>query len=741
MKHIYILLFICVPLISFSQENWEDFSGKQRAFLFDQVRKVNTLKTELLHLFEFADSIPYINDTLPDYSYVEKEIVNSPDLLLLHRDQMKRKSPGIVADLAVRYALWELGQVLQYRNSTDDKNKPLKEKLKIFEKYVLEEAPQSAVKLLNNGDYTLAKTVQGYYSASLTVSDKMAGILNSGYSRIDQMLILNALMMAQEKYVHNRAKEVYFILGGSKLISNDFLSAVGDGANWAEIKGKIATPYSIGLPDEIGLFRFIIEEDIDEEKNKTNLKVRDVVSNQFNTSTDASTFIHADVFGYHPERQTTISVHKGDKAYVLYGKNEHRMVSPDSSYGEGTTYWRLMDRLENYYIANTREDLYGKRGYEYQIDVYEKKIEGTLLDIKKTEIQLDKLRHTPEGKPKMKKKKIKKKDLGSSYQDGQGHPTSAMSKLDKQKLIQQKRLVELNGILSGQKAILAQLIEDMEQAHKNLVIYEARLDYMRKNIGYIIMEYEEENGVYTYSDGAKFIYNTQDFIFPQSDRSETFQVFHIMFGKEVFAEQIDENFAHINFSYKDEEQVYTLRSIKRDNANNTLTPSDSVQLVELFQELSDKKLNCNLTINAGGVLSESGESFSRTDVASLSAFDPENTPNFGLVEIKAKRYIDMEIQLNVYDDPMIPGDFTKHQAAYEKLKQKYNDINEVDFYTGLRAKHEAAKWVEQVSAYAELWIKNEADRKMVLKKLKKLKAKKVSFVNGKYLAKVPDLYN
>ncbi|MBL4662058.1 MAG: hypothetical protein JKY22_00455, partial [Flavobacteriaceae bacterium] len=429
MKYLYILLlFVCST--GLSQETWDDFSGKERAFLYHQTRRVEILKLELFHLFEFTDSIPYINDTLPDYNYVEKQIVQHPSLLKLHSDQMIRKSDGLVSDLAARYAIWELSQILQYRNSTAEEDKPLLEKLTIFEKYILEEVPQSAVRTLNNGDYVLAKTLQGYYAASLTVSDKMAAILNSGYSQLDQMLIINAVMAAEEKYVNVRTKEIFKVLGGGSAGVNH-ISAVGDGSNWADITGGFNTPYSIGLPDENGIFKFKIEQVFDEEKEINNLEVKAVERKQFTTNSDSNTVVHVDVFGYHPERQTTIAIQKGGNSYVLYGKNEHRLVSPDSTYGEGTTYWRLMYNLEFYHIAGIKEDLYGKRGYEYQIDLFEKKIETTRLQIKKTEYRLDKLRYTPEGKPKIKKKKNKKKNLGMSDQDGRGHPTSKMSKLDK----------------------------------------------------------------------------------------------------------------------------------------------------------------------------------------------------------------------------------------------------------------------------------------------------------------------
>lgn len=722
----------------FSQTNWDDLTGSEKAFLYHTTRRTEILKSELFHLFEFTDSIPYINDTLPDYRYIEKEIVKNPLTLTLHSSDMRRKSDGVVADLAVRYALWELDQILHYRNSTAEEDKPLKEKLKNFEQYVLEKAPQNAVRTLNNGDYVLLESLQGYYAPSLTIADKLAAIVNAGYEQIDQMLILNAIMFAEEKYVQNRATEIYHLLRDDDHdFGKSFISAVGDGSNWAEIVGGINTPYGVGLPDEKGLFRFIIEEKEDEEKEKVFLEVKPVEQKQLVTQTNENTVVHVDVFGYHEERQTTLSIQKGGNAYVLYGKNEHRLVSPDSTYGEGVTYWRLMNRLEHFYIANLKEDLYGKRGYEYQIDQVEKKIEITKLQIKKTEYRLDVLRHTPEGKPKIKKKKNKKKNMGFSDQAGSGHPTSKLSKLDKKKNIEQNRLVQLNNLLSGQKTLLAQLKEDMEKAHETLIKYEALLDLMKKTMGYIIMEFEQENHIYRFKDGATFNYLTQDFTFPANGRSESFFINHISFGKELFTDKIDENFIHINVSSHNAEDKYSLKRIVRDNRRVTFTKSDSVQVVELFANLARDGVKANLTVYAGGIIGGTGNNYFRDSTLTAEEYNKDEETNFGLVEYKANFESDIALSVRVFDDKMKPANFGQYESAFAKANQKYPELTAIDFYSGIRAKEKAELWIEELKRLANLWIKDSEKKKEVLGALKKLKVKKVQFINGKYALKVP----
>ena len=237
MNYFYSFCLLIFTSTSFAQQTWDDFSGEERAFFYHVCRRVEILKPELFHLFEFTDSIPWVNDTLPDYPYVEKKIVQYPEKLILHTEEMARKSNGLVSDLATAFALWELDKVLHFRASVDEKDKPLKEKLKIFEHYVLEEVPQTAVTTLTNGDYVLMKGVSGYYSPSLSVTDKMASLKNSGYTQSDQMLILNALMKAQEMYVHNRSYEIFRILGGKCEDYQNFLSAAGDGSSWSDLKG------------------------------------------------------------------------------------------------------------------------------------------------------------------------------------------------------------------------------------------------------------------------------------------------------------------------------------------------------------------------------------------------------------------------------------------------------------------------------------------------------------------------
>jgi hypothetical protein len=746
MKYVYFCILSFFSLAGQSQWVWDNFTGEERAFFYHISRRTEILKPELFHLFEFTDSIPWVNDTLPDYSYVEKQIVKSPEKLILHYDQIPRKSIGLVSDLALAYSLWELDRVLHYRGSVDEKDKDLKVKLKVFEAYVIQNIPQTALTTLTSGEYVLLKGIAGYFSPSMSMTDKMASLANSGYTQQDQMLIINSIYTAQELYVANRTREVMNQLGGIFDDQyNDFISAAGDGSSWSDLLGSFKTPYNHLVPDERGLFRFEAEEYVEKEEKaggeivlkKPIIRVKDILVKEFRTNLEKATVLHFDVYGYHPERQTTIAIQKGGASYILYGKNEHRLLSPDSTYGKGTTYWRLLWELEHVYIADLNEKLYGKKGYEYWIKEYEDKIKNTELLIKKTEFRLDELRHKPMGPPKMKKKKIKDKDLGSSDQIN-GHPTNTLTKTEKQINIEQARLIHLNTQWENEKLMLAKLKKEMEEAYFLLVKFQSLYDKMQKNLGYVFMSYEQDGDIYTFSDGAIFNYATQDFIFPKDTREENFQVFHIAFGEKVLSTKIEESMVHMNLAYVDLKKRFTLERIVEDkNAQQEFTNGDSIQVMEIFRAALDKNLKIEMIAEAGGIMDQSHGVYYRDSAMSPIPNTTEGFKNSGLTIYRADKGSNLQLRVTVWGEQMIPYAFTNYQDQFGKFKAKYPDLNEVDYYTGIKAKHKATQWIEHLKKQVLVWFKKPEEQSKLLKTLSAVKIKTVWFKGGQIKAKVP----
>lgn len=749
MKFFYSFLFVLFTSSSFSQWVWDQFTGEERAFFYNISRKTEILKPELFHLFEFTDSIPYVNDTLPNYSYIEKEIVKHPEKLILHTDQITRKSIGLVSDLATAYALWQLDNVLHYRTSVAPEHEKLKEQYSYFEKLVMENIPQTALTTLSSGEYVIRKGIASYFSPNMTIADRMAGIANSGYSLEDQMLILNAISKAQEKFVQEEMAKCLFKLGMFQTPKFDFISATGDGSSWADLLGSFKTPYNHLVPDERGLFHFETEIFTEQEtkaegvvvEKKPVIRAKEIVVKELRMDKEKATILHFDVLGYHPERQTTVAIQKGDKSYILYGKNEHRLISPDSSYGKGSTYWRLMYELEHDYIAQIRENLYGKKGYEYWIKDYEDKIKNTELLIKKTEFRLDELRYTPTGQPKMKKKKIKKKNLDKSDQIN-GHPTNTLTKHEKKMNIEQNRLIHLNTLWEDQKNKLRALIKEFEEAKFLLIKYEDLLDRMQKNLGYVFMDYKQDGPIYTFDDGTIFNYATQEFIFLPNGREEVFRVYQISFGEKVLSTRIEENFIHINFAYQDLNERFNLRKIEPDNAARNFTASDSIQTMEIFQEILKRKMDVTMIVEAGGIISQQEAvkgNFVRDSNLTAIAYSADNYKNTGFTVYRADKKSTMELRVTCWGEEMMPASMNNYLSSATKFKSKYPDLNEIDFYTGMLAKKKAEQWLIALKNLVPYWFKKQEDQAAILKALNSVKIGKVKFNQGRIEAKVPTL--
>ncbi|MEX1000481.1 MAG: hypothetical protein WDZ35_00050 [Crocinitomicaceae bacterium] len=737
MKYICFLLIVMSAPV-FAQESWDDFSGEEKAFFYNISRRTEIIEPELFHLFEFTDSIPYINDTLPDHKYVEREIVKNPEKLLLHTDQLARKPNGLISDLATHFALWELDAALKFRNSETEIHQELKPILADFEQYVLEKMPLTALRTLGSGEFVVRKPVRGYYEPALQLADKMAALKNSGFSLSDQMLIVNAIAHAAEKYVENRSAEIVAILGGESHEYRNYLSAAGDGSGYSSLEGGILTPYNRILPDDKGLFGFEVVEKINKETERKFLKVQDVRDYDFKTSADRATVIHFDVYGYHPERQTTIAIQKGGASYILYGKNEHRLLSPDSTYGEGTTYWRLMWELEYIHIAELNEALYGKKGYEYWINEYEERIQATLLRIKQTEYRLNQLREKPEGKIKIKKKKFKKKDLERSDQSGTGHPTSKLSKTDKKKNIEQNRLNHLNTLLENEKSMLNKLKIEMEVAYFRLQAYKTLLDRMQKNLGYIFMQYEQKNDIYTFQDGSTFNYATQDFTFLPNARAESFRIYHIAFGKTVFASQVEESFVHMNLTSVDRENKYVYQKIVAESESTVaMSKSDSIQIMEIFQYILDKDMDVQMKMYSGGILAKDSEGYFRDSLLTAEPYDPENEIHKEVWKYRADWDEKINLSVKVWQDKMLPYNFEPYEKGYAKLKKKYPALTEIDYTAAVKSRLLAYRWVEQMKKWSVEWFEEESDQKKILKKLNRIKMKEVGYLDGEYWEKVP----
>ena len=729
LKNVLILIVLFCSTIGFTQEKWEDFTGKQKAFFYQLTRKIENLKPTIHPLFEFTDSIPYINDTLPDYPYVESLIENDATKLICHHTEFARKNRGLLGDIGMHYAAWELDLLLQFRNSTKPQYAYLKPKFEHFVKLVLEDAPSNLARINSNGKYELSPAILNYLSPNLSIGEKMAAIKNSGFTDDEKFAIIQAIYAAQEKYMNIRANEIVQILTQNNQNATHFMLAAGDGEDWNELEAIIRTKYNRPLPDPKSLFNYQLKTKRSDDESKKFILVNDAPVLKMSTKANQQTHLHIDAWAYHPERQTTIVVQKGGNSYVLYGKNEHRYVSPDSTFGEGTTYWSLIKNLEEVWIADLKEKIYGKKGFDYYIALYEKKQAKTRLKIKITEEKLDAIRYTPAGKPKIKTtrktKRNKKKSSGLSYQDSNEVPRGKMTKTAKKRQIQQHNLIALNGQLETELATLRQLKKEKEEAFDLLAKFETKLDQMKKNMGFNLMEYElDKFGNYIFSDGTIFNAQTQDLTFPPADDVDYFEVILVSFGKTVFDKNLAEFFVHLSLNHTKSKDVFVLDEFRNSlKKNEKVSISDSIQFMEFFQLIGKTKMPIEIYLNGKGIAK--GAAPYPTAYQAKIIEQNETDKNITSYYLQIQKEENIKLSVDVWSNEINPP---LSQLKVILIAGNNPQLNPIEVYTVEEARLFFFQFKAELIAMANLYLKDPKLKKKVLKRIKSMKAK-TAYVN------------
>ena len=540
--------------------------------------------------------------------------------------------------------------------------------------------------------------------------------------------LLKQFITPKKKYIQTRINEIVNTLSFKANIGSNYLLAAGDGSNWNELESVVRTRYNRPLPDPKAFFKYDLSTIKDKKTKSKKIKVVDAPVLKLQTEKDMITKVHVDVWAYNPQRQTTIVVQKGGNSYVLYGNNNNRYVSADSVFEEGVTYRSLLNELENVLIADLKEKIYGKRGYDYLIALYEKKIVKTRLQIKNTELDLNNVRYQAEGPPKMKKKKkSKKKTKGYSYQDNKTTPQGKMSGTAKKRQIYQFKLVGYNGQLQTELGILKQLKIEKENAFDLLAQYETQLDIMKKNVGFNVMDYEADKfGNFMFSDGTTFNVLNQDITFAANDKNQYFEVILISYGKTALDKKREEIFVHLNLSHIKSKDKYTLYHER--STNKRITPystPDSIQIMEFFNALNDTKLPINLTLNSLGVskgISPYFSSVSNPNILEASDDLKSELRHEVMVQIENKININIWTRSNNIKPVTTP-------LGYDKFSAKFPNFNVMDFLTYQQSSLFYKAWKLELYTLAKLWIEDPTDQKTILKRIKKIKPK-ANFLKG-----------
>lgn len=668
MKHLTTLLLIFISLCG-SAQNSSSFSGEEKAYMYHVVMKSPILRQNIGRYFEYSGPKIYLRDTILNYDSIDVLIINEPELLFIRSSEIGKKPPGLVAELANKMAVWELNKtLLAYKQQDENEMIQYKTKFEEFEKLLLEYLPSSMLERNNLNQITFNPKLHRVLNPGLSFNEKIL-VLNSFYrtSLSEQEIVIHALNRAINEWVKVRTFELFTQLGAKTNRFENVLIAAGDGSMTSGLmnerekdnKGK----WNRGLPRAVGLFPYQTFISEGTEQNRTReIEPKRFASLTMHTSgNNLITNLHPDVWGYNDKKQTTVVIEKNGKSYVLFGSGQTRFLSPDSTFADGTTFFAIIKELENKWIGELKEMIYGKKGFEFWIAFWEDERVKTLEEIKQTEINLSDLRLYTVSNTKAGKKQRKK---------------------------DQEKLLNLYNYLKDCEENIKKLKKEKEQAMLLLADYERRLDKYRQLIGYNWVKWKVKDGLYTFEDGSTFNLHTQDFRFPPHQLSEQFEVRLLAIPFSALSDQVDEVMLHMSLSDIEPGYDRTIQLVAEDlflsnsyKLYNTLfTSEDSVAVTDLLDALLHKP-KINIIARAQGVGEWKNGKLIKQHPVFEEAFYPgeseeDKMRNKADTAYKSKRrtelFIDtkgeVSIEINAYTDP-VRTDFTPQHPLLKQLRE------------------------------------------------------------------------
>lgn len=743
MKYVYILLMSFVCLTSFGQGT-SDLTAEDRAYLFHIVKKSPILDNSIGRYFEYSGPLVRLMNKELNYDSIESYIINNPNSLFIRKGEIEKSPKGIIAEAANKMALWELNKMLLASRQSENDLERYKTQYNQFESLLKSKLPASALKN-DNGTIEIQKKILAVLNPSLSFDDKAAMLATFHFLTVeDQLVAIEAMNYATNAYVEKRAYEIFLQLGGTATTFKNILIAAGDGSETSgllnEREKDESGKWNKGLPKAIGLFPYEAKIIDPSKRNKTSLEpVRMPVIDFETVGENKQTQLHFDVWGYNSKKQTTVVIERNGKSYHLFGSNDTRFLSPDSTYSDGKTFQSVINELEKDKIAKLWDKIYGKRGYDYDIETAKKKKDETEKEINNNEHKYSNMTqgtittsNRVPGSVKRKKKKAMKKSTGGEFV---AQPKTDSGKKARKK--EQTGLVYLYGEYERYKKIIEELEIEKKKAIDLLAIFQRRLDNYKSAMGYHWVDFTEKDGLYTFADSSTFDISTQEFTFKADTLKTPFEVRLIAIPDGPLSDNADEVMLHVNLI--DSKPGFDARvqlnlvdqfeSNKWDLNKPLFQPSDSVSVRQLFEALLDKKLPFSIIARGQGVGKWNGTNVIRaTDRTEWNAYmggtDEErmkakmDSSNVRLRSTQVNVFLNRGIllEINTFTDPVK----TNLKAPNESIQTELNKyhLSGNDYLSALRTAAVIQKLKTELNVLAGTYLSRE-EAKIVIDRLNK----------------------
>lgn len=751
MKYVYTLLISFVCLTSFGQGT-DDLTAEDRAYLFHIVKKSPILDNSIGRYFEYSGPLVRLMNKELNYDSIESYIINNPNSLFIRKGEIEKSPKGIIAEAANKMALWELNKMLLASRQSENDLERYKTQYNRFEAILKSKLPSSAMKT-ENGNIEIQKKIYAVLNPSLSFDDKAAMLATFHFLSVeDQLVTIEAMNYATNAYVEKRAYEIFLQLGGTANTFKNILIAAGDGSETSGLLNEREKDengrWNKGLPKAIGLFPYEAKIIDPSKRNKTALEPVRMPAIDFETvGENRLTQLHFDVWGYNSKKQTTVVIERNGLSYHLFGSNDTRFLSPDSTYSDGKTFQTVIDELEKDKVAKLWDKIYGKKGYDYEIETAKRKKDETEKKINEDEHKYSNMTQGTittsskvPGSVKRAKKKALKKTTGGEFK---AQPKTDSDKKTRKK--EQEGIIYLYGEYERYKKIIAELEIEKKAAIDLLAIYQRRLDNYKAAMGYHWVDYTEKDGLYTFSDSSTFDLYTQEFTFKADTLKTPFEVRLIAIPDGPLSDNADEVMLHVNLA--DSKPGFDARvqlnlvdqfeSNKWNLNNNLFHPSDSVSVRQFFEALLDKKLHFEVISRGQGVGKWNGTNVVRaadrtewnayqggTDEERLKAKMDSSNLRLRTTQVNIFLNRGILLEINTFTDPVKTNLKSPDESIQAELN-KYR-LSGNDYLSALRTATVIQKLKTELNVLAGTYLSRE-DAKIVIDRLnKQLDSAKVS---------------
>ncbi len=742
------LLNTCCALIlgfvSFAQGT-QDLNPEERAYLFHIVKKSPILDHSIGRYFEYSGPQVRLMNKELNYDSIESYIITHPESLNIRRGEIEKSPKGIIAEASNKMALWELNKILlASRQSESDLEKYLSS-YKKFESILISKIPSTALKT-ENGVVSLNKKILAVLNPSLSFNDKAAMLASFHFlTDAEQLMTMEAMNFAINQYTQERSFEIFKLLGGTAETYKNVLIAAGDGSETSGLLNEREKDeqgrWNKGLPKAIGLFPYepkLIEAS---KRNKTAIEPLSMPILDFETVGESrETKLHFDVWGYNSKKQTTVVIERNGKSYHLFGSADTRFLSPDSSFSEGKTFQAVINELQMQKINPLWDKIYGKKGYEFQIETAKKRKDDIELEINKKDKGYSNLNRgtitTSNRVPssvKRAKRKARKKNSGVSF-DAQPITYADGKKRGKS----QTDIVYLNGEYNKYKKIIAELEKEKQAAIDLLATYQRRMDNFKAAMGYTWVQYTESDGLYRFADSATFDLYTQEFTFPADTLKTPFEVRLIAIPDGPLSSNVDEVMLHVNlidakpgFDARVQLQLVDQFLPNKWNINgNLFQASDSVSIRQFFEALLDKKMSVDLVARGQGVGAWNGVSVVRAKNRTELQTYPGNSENAQMKSKMDSTFLRLRssqlniflnrkvlIELNTFTDP-VKSELKSSNPTIQTELNKYK-LTGNDYLSALRTASILQQFKMEMNVLAGTYLSRE-EAKVVIDRLNRI---------------------